>query len=111
VTNHEALGYFADRYGLTIVGTVIPGASAGAEPSAGEIAALLQVIEEQNVTAIFAENTVNPALAEQLAQQAGIDVVASLYIDALGEPGTEADSYIGLMRYNTRAIVEALIAN
>jgi ABC-type Zn uptake system ZnuABC Zn-binding protein ZnuA len=111
VTNHEALGYFADRYGLTIVGTVIPGGAAGSEPSAGEIADLLEVIAQNNVTAIFAENTVSPGLAEQLAGQAGIQIVASLYIDALGEPGSGAETYINLMRYNTRAIVEALIAD
>lgn len=111
VTNHEALGYFADRYGLTIVGTVIPGMSVEAEPSAQEIAALLEVIERENVTAIFAENTVNPALAEQLAAQAGIQVVATLFTDTLGEPGSGADTYIGLMRYDTRVIVKALIAD
>jgi ABC-type Zn uptake system ZnuABC Zn-binding protein ZnuA len=111
VTNHDALGYFADRYGLAIVGTVIPGMSAQAEPSAQEIAALLEVIAAEQVTAIFAENTINPTLAEELAAQAGIQVVASLFTDTLGEPGSGADTYINLMRYDTRVIVEALIGS
>jgi zinc/manganese transport system substrate-binding protein len=108
VTNHEALGYYADRYGLVIVGTVIPGISAGSEPSAKEIAELLEIIEREGVKAIFAENTSSPGLAEELATQAGISVVDTLYTDSLGEPGSGAETYIGLMQFDTRAIVEAL---
>jgi ABC-type Zn uptake system ZnuABC Zn-binding protein ZnuA len=110
VTNHEALGYYADRYGLIIVGTVIPGLAANSEPSAGEIAELLEIIERGGVKVIFAENTVSPGLAEELAAQAGISVVDTLYTDALGEPGSGADTYIGLMQFDTQAIVEALIS-
>jgi len=78
VTNHDALGYFADRYGLNIVGTVIPGVSPGVEPSAQEVADLLQVVKDHNVSIIFAENTVAPKLAQQLASEAGISVVDTL---------------------------------
>lgn len=109
VTNHEALGYYADRYGLEIVGTVIPGMSVDAEPSAQDIAELLEIIAEHNVAAIFTENTINPALSEELAAQAGINVVASLFTDSLGDAESGADTYIGLMRYDTQVIVEALI--
>jgi ABC-type Zn uptake system ZnuABC Zn-binding protein ZnuA len=109
VTNHESLGYYADRYGLTIVGTVIPGLEADAEPSAKEIATLLETIEREGVKAIFAENTVSPGLAQELASAAGISVVDTLYTDSLGEPGSGADTYIGLMQFDTQAIVEALI--
>ena len=111
VTNHDALGYFADRYGLEIVGTVIPGMSVDAEPSAKEIADLLEVIAEHHVTAIFSDSTINPTLAEELAAQAGIEVVASLFTDSLGDADSGADTYIGLMRHNTRAIVEALMGS
>lgn len=111
VTNHDSLGYYADRYGLTIVGTVIPGLSANVEPSAQEIAELLEVIESEGVTAIFAENTVDPVLAQQLAEESGIQVVDTLYTDSLGEPGSGADTYIGLMRFNTGAIVTALLGS
>jgi ABC-type Zn uptake system ZnuABC Zn-binding protein ZnuA len=111
VTNHDALGYFADRYGLNIVGTVIPGLSPGAEPSAQEVAALLQTVKDQHVSVIFAENTVSPKLAQQLASEAGITVVDTLYSDSLGEAGSGADTYIGLMQTDTQTIVTALLGN
>ncbi len=108
VTNHDALGYFADRYGLTVVGTVIPGLETTAEPSAQEIADLLDLIDREGVTAIFAENTAAPGLAAELAEEAGIAIVDDLYTDSLGEPGSGADTYLGLMRTDTVLIVEAL---
>ncbi|CAA9547531.1 MAG: Zinc ABC transporter, substrate-binding protein ZnuA [uncultured Thermomicrobiales bacterium] len=108
VTSHDAFGYFADRYGLTVVGTIIPGLETTAEPSAREIAALLEVIEREAVPAVFAENTASPALAEALAEEAGVAVVDDLYSDSLGEPGSGADTYLGLMRTDTVLIVEAL---
>jgi ABC-type Zn uptake system ZnuABC Zn-binding protein ZnuA len=111
VTNHDALGYFADRYGLNIVGTVIPGLSPGAEPSAQEVAALLQTVKDQQVSVIFAENTVSPKLAQELASEAGITVVDTLYSDSLGEAGSGADTYIGLMQTDTQTIVSALLSN
>jgi ABC-type Zn uptake system ZnuABC Zn-binding protein ZnuA len=111
VTNHDSLGYFADRYGLNIVGTVIPGLSPGAEPSAQEVAALLQTVKDQHVSVIFAENTVSPKLAQQLASEAGITVVDTLYSDSLGESGSGADTYIGMMQTDTQTIVSALLGN
>ena len=108
VTNHDALGYYADRYGLTIVGTVIPGLETTAEPSAQEIAELLDVIEREGVPAIFAENTASAELAEELADEAGIEIVDDLYTDSLGDPSSGADTYLGLMRTDTILIVEAL---
>lgn len=108
VTNHDALGYYADRYGLEIVGTVIPGLETTAEPSAADVAALLETIAAEGVRVVFAENTTSPVLAEQLAAEAGIAVVDDLYTDSLGEPGSGADSYLGLLRTDTIMIVEAL---
>ena len=108
VTNHDALSYYADRYGLEIVGTVLPGLETTAEPSAAEIADLLDLIEEEGVPAIFAENTANADLAEELADQVGLEIVDDLYTDSLGDPGSGADSYLGLMATDTRLIVEAL---
>ncbi len=108
VTNHDSLAYFAERYGLTIVGTVIPGIDTRTEPSAKDMAELVDRIKREGVPAIFTENTVSPRLAEALAEQAGVRVVASLYTDSLGDPGSGADTYIGMMETNTRIIVEAL---
>ena len=108
VTNHDALAYFADRYGLTVVGTVIPGQETAAEPSAEDVANLLEVIEDEGVPAIFAENTTNAELAEELANEADVAIVDDLYTDSLGDPGSGADTYLGLMATDTRLIVEAL---
>lgn len=108
VTNHDSLAYFAERYGLTVVGTVIPGIDTRTEPSAKDISELVDRIKREGVPAIFTENTVSPRLAEALAEQAGVRVVASLYTDSLGEPGSGADTYIGMMEMDTRIIVEAL---
>jgi ABC-type Zn uptake system ZnuABC Zn-binding protein ZnuA len=110
VTNHDALEYFAERYGLEIVGTVIPGLDSRAEPSAKEIASLIERIEETGVKVIFTENTVSPALADSLASDAGIKVAPELYTDSLGDEGSGADTYIGLMQTDTDIIVENLRA-
>jgi ABC-type Zn uptake system ZnuABC Zn-binding protein ZnuA len=108
VTNHDALRYYAERYGLDIVGTVIPGIDTRAEPSAKEIAELVERIHDENVPAIFAENIVNPELAEELAEQTGVQIVDDLYTDSLGDADSGADTYLGLMQTDTRLIVEAL---
>jgi ABC-type Zn uptake system ZnuABC Zn-binding protein ZnuA len=110
VTNHDALGYYADRYGLTIVGTVIPGLDTQSEPSAKEVAQLIDTIKSEGVTVIFAENTVSPTLADQLASEAGIKVVDTLYSDSLGDANSGAATYIELMQSDTIKIVDALTA-
>lgn len=110
VTNHDALEYYAARYGLTIVGTVIPGLDSRTEPSAKEISELIDQIKATGVTVIFAENTVSPALADSLASDAGIRVAPELFTDSLGDMGSGADTYIGLMETDTQIIVENLRA-
>jgi ABC-type Zn uptake system ZnuABC Zn-binding protein ZnuA len=106
VTNHPAFGYFADRYGFEQVGAVYP-ISPSAEPSARDIAALENTIRKYGVPAVFTESTVNPRLAQQVAQDTGVHLV-QLYTGSLGGPGSGAESYIDLMRYDVNAIVEAL---
>jgi ABC-type Zn uptake system ZnuABC Zn-binding protein ZnuA len=106
VTNHPAFGYFAGRYGLEQVGTVYP-VSPAAEPSAQEIAALEDAIRGYGVPAVFAESTVNPKLAQQVAEDTGVRLVP-LYSGSLGGPGSGVESYLELMRYDVTAIVEAL---
>jgi ABC-type Zn uptake system ZnuABC Zn-binding protein ZnuA len=107
VTDHLAFGYFADEYGLEQVGALIGSFSTNAASSARELAALEDKIREQDVRAVFVGKTVNPEMAEQVAQDAGVKLV-HVYTGSLTEPGGEADSYINFMRYNVRAIVEAL---
>jgi ABC-type Zn uptake system ZnuABC Zn-binding protein ZnuA len=108
VTNHEALTYFADRYGFEIVGTVIPGTSTEADPSAGELAELSELIEHESVRAIFTEQLVDPRVAEQLASDTGVEIVYDLYTDSIGEPGSPGETLHGMLLENARLISEAL---
>lgn len=109
VTNHEALGYFAERYGFEVVGVVIPGGSTLGDPSSAELAELVEVMEREGVNAIFGETTQPGALAEAVAGELGEDVeVISLYTGSLGEPGSDADTLIGMLLSNAERIAEAL---
>jgi ABC-type Zn uptake system ZnuABC Zn-binding protein ZnuA len=108
VTNHDAFGYYIDRYGLTFVGSIIPSMSTDAEPSAQDVADLIQKIKAENVKAIFLESSINPKLAQQIGQEANVKVVDTLYGDSLGDAGTPGATYEGMMRYNTDTIVSAL---
>jgi len=108
VTNHDAFGYYIDRYGLTFVGSIIPSLSSEAQPSAQDVADLIGKIKAEGVKAIFLESSINPSLAEQIGKDAGVKVVDTLYGDTLGEAGSPGESYVGMMRYNTDTIVGAL---
>lgn len=103
VTNHDSLAYFARRFNFEIVGTVIPGASTLSEPSARALAALVERMREEGVCTIFAETTANARLAETVAAELeGCEEVQvlSLYTGALGEAGSGAESYLGMMEEN-----------
>jgi ABC-type Zn uptake system ZnuABC Zn-binding protein ZnuA len=105
VTFHDAFPYFARHFGFELIGVVL--ANVGQEPTAADLAALVQKVKDANVRAVFSEAQFNPKLAQTLADEAGIrQVVTTLYNDALGPP--PADSYPGMMRWNMRQIVEAL---
>jgi len=108
VTNHESLGYFADRYGFKVIGTVVPGTNPDASPSAQQLAHLIDSIKQSGVKAIFLETGTNPQLADQVAQETGVKVVTDLYTHSISEPGGKAPTYIDMMKYNTQAIVSAL---
>ncbi|MCW5876908.1 MAG: zinc ABC transporter substrate-binding protein [Anaerolineales bacterium] len=107
VSDHGTLAYFAQRYGFEVVGALVPGVSTLSEPSAGELAALESLIREHGLRAIFVGETANPALAQRVAADTGIELVL-LYTEALSEPGGPAANYLEMMRYNVNAIVEAL---
>lgn len=106
VTNHPAFGYLADRYGLEQLGAVFP-VNPSSEPSAQEIAALEDAIREYAVPAVFTESTVSPRMAEQVAQDTGVKLV-QLYSGSLGPPGSGAETYILLIRYDIKALTENL---
>lgn len=109
VTSHDTFGYFAERYGFEVIGSALTSVSTEAsEPSAAELAALVEQIKAIGVPAIFAENISNPRLMEQIAAEANVTLAPTLYTDALGEPGSDGETYIKMMRYNVQTIVTAL---
>jgi manganese/iron transport system substrate-binding protein len=105
--DHEVFGYFADRYGFRLAGTVIPGLSTLAQPSARELARFERRIRDERIPAIFVGMSANPTVARRIAADVGVPVVR-LYTGALSGPDGPAADYPSVMRYNTRAIVEAL---
>lgn len=107
VTDHMLFGYFAEKYGLKVVGAVIPSYSSSAQASAQEQAALEDAIRKFDVKAILVGNTVNPALASQIAKDTGIELVP-FYTGSLSAKDGPAGTYIDYMRYNMLAIVNAL---
>jgi zinc/manganese transport system substrate-binding protein len=109
VTNHDALGYFADRYHFEVIGVVIPGGSTLADPSSAQLARLVDAMREGGVSTIFTETSQPRRLAEAVAAEVGEDVaVVELYTESLDESGSDADTLIGMLRANARAIADAL---
>jgi zinc/manganese transport system substrate-binding protein/manganese/iron transport system substrate-binding protein len=105
VTFHDAFPYFAKHYGFELIGVILQ--NVGQDPSAADLAALVQKVKAAGVRAVFSEAQFSPKLTETLAQEAGItSVVTTLYNDALGP--APADTYLGLMRWNVDQIVPAL---
>ncbi|MBM3708445.1 MAG: zinc ABC transporter substrate-binding protein, partial [Actinobacteria bacterium] len=108
ITNHESFGYYADRYGFKIIGTIIPGSSTAASPSAREVAELIDKINTLNIKAIFLETGSDPKIANQIADETGVDIITELYTHSLTGPDGDAPAYIDMIRYNTIKIVESL---
>lgn len=109
VTSHDTFGYFARAYGFQIIGTAFGSLSTEqGDPSAKDVAHLIDQIKAAHVPAIFAENVSNPKLMERIASEAGVKLGPALYTDALGAPGSSGDTYLKMMRYNVTSIVTAL---
>lgn len=108
VTTHDAFQYYARAYSIPVAGTLI-GISTEEQPSAQTVKRLSDSVKQVGVPAIFAETTINPALINTVAEEAGIKIAPQqLYSDSIGAPGSEADTYVKMLVVNTRAIVEAL---
>jgi ABC-type Zn uptake system ZnuABC Zn-binding protein ZnuA len=111
VTNHDAFGYYVDRYGLEFVGSIIPSFETSAEVSASELAELVDKIKAQGVKAVFTETSLPSKVAKTIADEAGVKVVdreAALYGDGLGPAKSPGGTYLGMMRHNTTTIVDNL---
>ncbi len=106
VTSHDSFGYFANLYGFEIVGVVLS-ITTDVEPSAGDLAALVEEVKENQVPVVFGETTVSERLASAVAKESGAELVR-LYTGSLGPDGSGAETYIGMVRTNVERIVEGL---
>jgi zinc/manganese transport system substrate-binding protein len=105
VTDHDAFGYFAGRYGITVVGAVIPSQTTQAQPSAGDLAKLSAVIRRERVRAVFPESSISPKLADAIARETGASADYTLYGDTLGPAGSPGATYLGMEQANADAMV------
>lgn len=109
ITLHQSFGSFADAYGYEIVGVLLESHSTeGADAPAGHIAELVEIIEEHDIPAVFPDTPGGVDMLQPVADEAGIEVAPPLYVETLGEDGSGAETYIGMMRYNIDTIVDAL---
>jgi ABC-type Zn uptake system ZnuABC Zn-binding protein ZnuA len=105
VTDHDAFGYFAQRYGIEVVGAVIPSQTTQAQPSAKDLSALASLIEREHVEAIFPESSLSPKVAEAIADQTGASADYTLYGDTLGPAGSDGATYLRMEAANANSMV------
>ncbi len=108
VTNHEDFGYFADRYGFRILGSIIPSFSTDSSPSPQQLAQLVDSIKASHAPAVFLEAGVNPQLADEIARETGVKVVSGLLTHSVTAADGPAPTYIDMIKYDVNAIVGAL---
>jgi ABC-type Zn uptake system ZnuABC Zn-binding protein ZnuA len=108
VTTHDALGYFARRYGVEVVGAVIPSLSTQAQASAGDVQRLVQQIRSEGVEAVFPESSVNPDIERAIAREAGARIGDPLYADSLGPKGSPGETYAGALAADASALVHGM---
>ena len=108
VTTHDALGYFARRYGVEVVGAVIPSLSTQAQASAGDVQRLVDQIRREGVEAIFPESSVNPDIEKAIAREAGASIGDPLYADSLGPKGSPGETYTGALAADASALVRGM---
>ncbi len=107
VTSHDSFQYFAQRYGFEVVGAIMP-VTTEIEPTAMELAELVETIEHSGAHAVFAEKSQTDRLAQQVANETGAQLIGGLYTGSLGPEGGEAGTYLDFMRYNVSTIVGVL---
>lgn len=108
VTNHDALAYFADRYGFDVVGVIIPSPSSGAGAAAGQMAAVIDAIKRTAAPAIFLDEVEDPSIAAQIALETGAALIDDLYFESLSAADGPAATYLQMIRHDVNRIVEAL---
>jgi ABC-type Zn uptake system ZnuABC Zn-binding protein ZnuA len=105
VTTHDALPYFAKRYGIDVVGSVVASLSTEAQPSAGDTAKLIDQVKSEGVKVVFSESSVNSKVERAIARQSGARIGDSLWADTLGPKGSSGDTYLKSVAANARAMV------
>jgi zinc/manganese transport system substrate-binding protein len=105
VTDHDAFNYFAKRYGIQVIGAIIPSQTTEAQTSAGDISRLADKIRREHVKAIFPESSINPDVAHALAQQTGAISDLTLYGDTLGPAESDGATYLKMEVANANAMV------
>jgi zinc/manganese transport system substrate-binding protein len=110
VTDHDAFGYFARRYGIDVVGAVIPSQTTAAQPSAGDVAQLADTIRREHVHAVFPERSLSQKLARAIARETGASAGYELYGDTLGPAGSDGATYLAMERHNADAMVRGFTA-
>lgn len=105
VTDHDAFGYFAHRYGIEVVGAVIPSQTTQAQASAKDLSELAKTIEAEHVKAVFPESSLSAKVADAIARQTGVSTSYTLYGDTLGPPGSGGETYVGMEEANADAVV------
>ncbi|WP_439815472.1 metal ABC transporter solute-binding protein, Zn/Mn family [Zavarzinia sp. CC-PAN008] len=108
ISSHAAFGYLGDAYGITFHAPV--GLSTDAEPSAAEIAALIQQIRTENIRAIFIENATDPRLVQQLARETNAVVGGALYAESLSASDGPAATYVAMIRHNIETLKAGMAA-
>ena len=107
-TTHDSLRYFADLYGFALVGATYRGGITGQDPSAEEMAEIVDRIAQVDAGAVFVETALSDRLARAIAEETGADIVQGLRTGSLGGPGSDAATYVALLRSNVELIVESL---
>ena len=111
VTDHDAFGYLARRYGIRVIGAAIPSTSTAASANARDTARLIDTIRRERVTTLFSEASVDSKLIRQIARETGARVDDGLYGDTLGAAGSGADSYVSMMAHNVQLLVAGMRGN
>jgi zinc/manganese transport system substrate-binding protein len=106
VTDHDAFNYFANRYGIQVVGAVIPSQTTQAQPNAQDLSNLVDLIKNEGVRAIFPESSLSPKLAQAIASQTGASANYTLYGDTLGPAGSSGDTYLHMEQANADEMVK-----
>ena len=109
ITGHDSFGYFSSAYGVQLLAP--RGYNTDSEPSAKDMAALIRLVRDEKIKALFVENMTNPGLVDQIAREAGAVVGSRLYSDALSAPGGPAPTYEAMMRHNVTALVAGMLKN